>query len=173
MGDRCGRWWFLVTQRTGIKDWVVNYWLRRPKSVVLSSMFGLEGPKVLYCRQFLVSAAPKCCTVVNFWPHDPFNAYQRCLFAALSQQMRDSSHLGELDRTNKDVVQIASFFISVVGKDAIEDARKTASGRPRASPMRKRCMTKQDNPRYSIAPRIPLDQGCCLVVSLLVLVSNP
>ena len=34
---------------------------------VLSSIFGLGGPKVKYCRQFLAWMALKCSTVGNFW----------------------------------------------------------------------------------------------------------
>ena len=34
---------------------------------VLSSIFGLGGPKVKYCRQFLAWMALKCSTVIKFW----------------------------------------------------------------------------------------------------------
>ena len=59
---------------------VVNFWLGWPKSAVLSSTFGPDGPKVLYCRRTLGPGAferaplttkapdvlPKCRTVANF-----------------------------------------------------------------------------------------------------------
>ena len=41
---------------------------------VLSSIFGLGGPKVKYCRQFLAWMALKCSIVVNSWRGWPYSA---------------------------------------------------------------------------------------------------
>ena len=97
----------------------------------MSSTFGSDGPKVLYCRQLWARMANKCNTLVNFWVGWPKSAILSSTFGSDGPKVQYCRQLSAL------IAQTCSTVVQVIGSDSKESGHQESQKRRRTTEIRK------------------------------------